>query len=127
MSESSAPEPVDLHAKMDEVRPLWTPHRVGRFDGHQLLLARVDGEFVWHQHDDHDEVFIPLRGTLLLDFEGGVTREVRPGSLLVVPKGVVHRPRTEGGEVEMLVLDPMGVKHTGDVQDERTVDEYPEL
>jgi len=44
-----------------------------------------------------------------------------------VPKGVAHRPRTEGGEVEMLVLDPMGVKHTGDVRDERTVDEYPDI
>ena len=127
MTDTSAPEPIDLHAKMEQVRPLWTPHRVGRFDGHQLLLARVDGEFVWHQHDDHDEVFIPLRGTLLLDFEGGVTREVPPGSLLVVPAGVPHRPRTAGEEVEILVLDPMGVKHTGEVRNERTVDEYPEL
>ncbi len=124
---TNPPVAIDLNAKLEQVHSLWTPHRVATFDGYQLVLARVRGEFVWHDHADHDEVFLPLTGTLLIDFEDGVTRRVEPGQLLVVPKGVPHRPRTEGGEVTMLVIDPLGVKHTGDVASERTVETYPEI
>lgn len=124
---TNAPTTIDLNEKLALVERLWTPHRIATFDGHQLILARVDGEFVWHDHADHDEVFLPLSGTLLVDFEGDVTRRVAPGQVLVVPRGVPHRPRTEGGEVTMLVLDPLDVKHTGDVRTDKTVDSYPEI
>lgn len=119
--------------KLEQVKDLWTPHRIARFDGHQLFLARVQGEFVWHDHKEHDEVFIPVGGTLLMDLEDsadGSVKEVRvdPGELLVVPAGVRHRPRTlEGEEVTLLVIDPMEMNHTGDVRDEMTVDEYREI
>ena len=123
----TAPEPIRLADKLAQVGALWTPHRIARFDDHQLVLARVEGEFVWHDHADHDEVFVPLDGTLLVDFDGGVTREVVPGQVLVVPKGTRHRPRTRGGECRLLVIDPMRVKHTGDVVSDRTVADYPEI
>ena len=128
-----APSSISLSKKLEQVKDLWTPHRIARFDGHQLVLARVQGEFVWHDHKDHDEVFLPIGGTLLMDLEdptGGPVREVQvgPGEVLVVPAGVRHRPRTrEGEEVTMLVIDPMDVKHTGDVRDEKTVDDYREI
>ncbi|MEM9379214.1 MAG: cupin domain-containing protein [Planctomycetota bacterium] len=124
---SSAPVPIRLSEKLDQVTALWTPHRIARFDGHQMVLARVEGEFVWHGHEDHDEVFLPLSGELWIDFEGAESRRVLPGEVLVVPAGTRHRPRTEGGEVTMLVIDPMEVRHTGEVTSERTVDEYPEI
>lgn len=127
MTSPSAPEVISLTAKLEDVRGTWTPHRVARFDGHQLLLARVEGEFVWHDHQDHDEVFVPLDGTLTVDFEGGVSRRVRPGEVLVVPRGVRHRPRAEAGVVSLLLIDPLTVKHTGDEVSELTVSDYPEL
>jgi len=121
------PVPIDLAAKFDLVQRQWTPHRIATFDGHQLVLARVEGEFVWHDHKDHDEVFLPLDGVLWMDFEGAPSVEVRPGQVLVVPAGTRHRPRTETGECRLLVIDPLGVKHTGDERSARTVDDYPEI
>ena len=123
----NTPETIRLADKLAQVSRLWTPHRIARFDGYQLFVARVDGDFVWHQHDDHDEVFLPLSGELLVDFEGDQTRCVGPGEVLVVPAGTRHRPRTEGGEVTLLVIDPMEVKHTGEVENERTVHDFPEI
>lgn len=127
------PSPISLQEKLTQVQALWTPHRIAQFDGDQLVLARIQGEFVWHDHKEHDEVFLPIGGTLIMDLEesdGGSPKEVRvePGQVIVVPKGMRHRPRTlEGQEVTLLVIDPMDVKHTGDVQDAKTVDEYPEI
>ena len=127
------PAPISLSRKLEQVEALWTPHRIAQFDGHQLFLARVQGDFVWHDHKDHDEVFMPLGGTLLLDLEDssdGSVKEVRvvPGEVIVVPAGVRHRPRTpDGEEVTLLVIDPMEMKHTGDVESEMTVDEYREI
>ncbi len=122
------PQTIDLADKLALFTSQWTPHRVARFDEHQIVLAKVEGEFVWHEHADHDEVFLPIRGTLLIDFPGGECREVGPGQLLVVPRGTQHRPRTRPGEeVHLLVLDPMSVEHTGGVASERTVSEYPEI
>ena len=127
MNEHDAPEVLDLDDKLASFDALWTPHRIARFDGHQLLLAKVEGEFVWHDHADHDEVFIPLTGVLTMDLEGGPSRRIGPGQVLVVPAGVRHRPRADEGPVSMLVIDPMGVKHTGDEVCERTVEDYPEI
>ena len=122
------PNPIDLGQKLGLFDARWTPHRIAKFDGHQLLLAKVEGEFVWHAHADHDEVFLPLKGQLLMDFRDGTTRKVGPGQVLVVPRGVEHRPRTEPGEeVHLLVVDPLDVQHTGGVESELTVEEYPEI
>lgn len=118
---------VSLSAKFAAFQAQWTPHRIARFDDHQLLIARVEGEFVWHTHADHDEVFIPIAGELLIDFEDAPTARVRPGELLVVPKGTPHRPRTDAGECQLLLIDPNRVQHTGEVHNERTVVEYPDL
>ncbi len=123
-----APRVVDLAEKLSRFERHWTPHRIATFDQHQLVLAKVQGEFVWHEHADHDEVFLPIRGTLWIDFEGKPSLAVEPGQVLVVPAGTPHRPRTQPGEeVHLLLIDPLTVRHTGDVDSERTVDEYPEI
>ncbi len=127
----SLPKPISIAGKLGQVQALWTPHRIAQFDGHQLVLARVQGDFVWHDHKDHDEVFLPIHGTLWMDLknpDGGEVKEVRvdPGELFVVPAGMSHRPRTQNDEeVTLLVIDPLNVRHTGDTQSDRTVAEYP--
>lgn len=118
---------VNLAEKLAQFTARWTPHRVATFDRYQLVVAKVEGEFVWHDHEDHDEVFLPLNGVLLVDVEGGPTHRVEPGELLVIPAGTRHRPRTEGGEVQLLVIDPLDVKHTGKEVTDQTVEEYPSL
>jgi len=118
---------VNLADKLSQVRDLWTPHRVASFDDHQVLVARVEGEFVWHAHADEDEVFLTLRGTLFVDLRDR-TVAVGPGELYVVPRGVEHRTRTADGEtVELLSLSRRSLHHTGGERHAVTVDDYPEL
>ncbi|MDF1837555.1 MAG: cupin domain-containing protein [Planctomycetota bacterium] len=129
MSEpSKLPSAIDLGHKLDLFDKQWTPHRIATFDQHQLVLAKVQGEFVWHDHADHDEVFLPVNGTLWIDFEGGESVELGPGQVLVVPAGVAHRPRTRPEEeVQLLIIDPLTVQHTGAMDSDRTVQDYPTI
>ncbi len=91
------------------------------------MLAKVQGEFVWHHHAQEDELFQVLQGTLFIDFQNH-TATVRAGEILVVPRGVEHRPRTtEGEEVHLLLFEQKGVQHTGNVQHELTVKEFKHL
>lgn len=118
---------ADKLAQVERSGRLWTPHRIARFDGHQLLVAKLDGAFVRHTHADHDEVFLVVTGRLAIDFDDAPPAEAGPGELVVVPAGTPHRPRTVDGPCQVLRIDPMDVAHTGEVRDARTVDDYPEL
>ena len=120
-------QPISIANKLSLVTRQWTPHRIARFDEHQLIVAKVQGEFVWHAHSHHDEVFIPISGELLMDIEDEEPRTIRPGEVFVVPAGVRHRPRTNGEEVSILVIDPMDVEHTGGETSSLTVESYPEI
>jgi len=101
----------------------WSPKIIGELNGQQLKLAKVKGEFVWHDHEDEDELFMVYKGTLLLDFRDGTTVELNPGEFHIVPKGVEHRPRTrDDEEVWLMLMEPASTKHTGDVQTDMTVD-----
>lgn len=102
----------------------WSPKIIAELNGQQIKLAKVQGEFVWHDHADEDELFLVYRGTLFLDFRNRETVELVPGELYVVPKGVEHRPRTkEGEEVWIMLMEPAVIKHTGEVESELTVEE----
>ena len=81
---------------------------------YQFKLVRIEGDFVWHDHQDTDETFIVLEGTLVIDFQDG-TVELEAGQMLVVPKGVLQRPRASE-EAKVLIVEPKGVINTGDVQ-----------
>jgi mannose-6-phosphate isomerase-like protein (cupin superfamily) len=87
-----------------------------------IKLAKVKDEFVWHQHDEEDELFIIQKGTLIMDFQDK-TLSVKAGEFLTVPKGVAHRPRTNGEEVLVVLIEPKATKHTGDLVTERTVEQ----
>jgi mannose-6-phosphate isomerase-like protein (cupin superfamily) len=105
-------EPVNLEAKLALFSEHWKPRVVGQFNGHDLLLAKALGEFVWHKHDDTDDFFLVLKGRLVIEMRD---RNVNlgPGDLFVVPRGVEHRPVAHE-EVHVLVIEPAGTLNTGD-------------
>jgi len=101
----------------------WTPKVVAELNGQEVKLAKLEGEFVWHRHEAEDELFLVLSGRLRIELRDGAV-ELGPGEMIVVPRGVEHRPVAEG-EVELLLFEPAGTRNTGDRTDERTV-ERPE-
>ena len=85
----------------------------------------MQGEFVWHQHADEDELFIVIRGRLTIQLRDGEVA-LGPGELVVIPKGVEHRP-VASDEVELMLIEPKAIRHTGDVVSERTVHELARI
>ncbi len=89
----------------------WQPKTVGQFNGHDLMVVKVKGEFVWHTHENTDDFFLVLTGRLTLQMrEGNVT--LGPGELFVVPKGIEHCPVAEE-ETHLLLIEPTGTPNTG--------------
>ena len=103
---------VDLAAKLAQFSDHWSPKVVARMNDYEIKVVKVRGEFTWHTHDDTDELFLVVDGTLTIQLrDGDVT--LGPGQLYVVPKGVEHCPIAEG-EVSALLIEPAGVVNTGD-------------
>jgi mannose-6-phosphate isomerase-like protein (cupin superfamily) len=103
---------INLADKLAQFDGYWQPRVVGSFNGHDLMLVKVKGEFVWHQHADTDDFFLVLKGKLRIKLrDGDVT--LGPGEMFVVPKGVEHCPCAEE-ETHMLLIEPRGTPNTGD-------------
>ena len=115
---NKTPVPISFAEKFDCFFEQWSPKVVAEMNDYQFKLVRLEGEFVWHDHQDTDETFIVLEGKLLVDFQAG-TVELEAGQMLVVPKGVPHRPRASA-EAKVLLVEPKGVINTGDVQSNMT-------
>ncbi|MEL6867821.1 MAG: cupin domain-containing protein, partial [Bacteroidota bacterium] len=98
------------------------PKIIGELNGQLVKIAKVKDEFVWHHHEEEDELFLLFKGTLYMDFRDK-TVELKEGEMLIVPRGVEHRPRTDGEEVYLMLFEPKATKHTGTVEDEKTVHE----
>ncbi len=112
---------VDLHEKLASFAETWSPKIVGELNGQHVKLAKVEGEFLWHHHDDEDELFLVLEGRFRVDFrDESVTLE--KGQFLIVPRGVEHRPAGEP-TASVLVMEPASTLNTGNVRSPRTVDE----
>ncbi len=116
-------EAINILNKFEKVNEYWTPKIIGELNGQQVKLAKVKGDFIWHSHENEDELFLIFKGTLFMDFRDK-TVEVKTGETIIVPKGVEHRPRTNGEEVYILLFEPTATKHTGKVDHELTVKEY---
>ncbi len=103
---------VNLAEKFARFSDLWSPKVVGRLDGYEIKLVKVAGEFVWHKHDDADEMFLVVDGSLTIQLRD---RDValEAGEFFVVPRGVEHRPVAEA-ECQVLLLEAAGVVNTGD-------------
>ncbi len=103
---------INLEEKLASFSEHWQPRVVGQFNGHDLMVAKLKGEFVWHQHDDTDDFFLVLKGRITIRMhEGDVT--LGPGEVFVVPKGVQHCPVAEE-EAHILLIEPTGTPNTGD-------------
>ncbi|WP_102226617.1 cupin domain-containing protein [Acidimangrovimonas sediminis] len=103
---------VNLAEKLALVAGHWDPHVVADFNGHDIMVVRVEGEFPFHDHPDTDDLFLVLEGEIELDV-GEETLHLGPGELFVVPKGVRHRPRAKA-EARLLLIEPKGTPNTGD-------------
>jgi mannose-6-phosphate isomerase-like protein (cupin superfamily) len=105
---------INLAERFSRITEHWRPKIVAELNGQVVRLVKVQGEFVWHQHADEDELFYVVRGELRIDFrDGSVT--LRPGEMVVVPRGVEHRPVADT-ECELLLFEPAEVRNTGDVE-----------
>jgi len=114
-------ESINISEKFSKFEKQWTPHIIGELNNQYVKLCKLKDDFVWHKHDDEDELFMVFKGTLLMDFRDGRTVEVGEGEILIVPKGVEHRPRTNGEIVYNLLFEPKSTAHTGDTETDLTV------
>jgi len=111
---------INLEDKLSKFSEHWSPKVIAEMNDYQFKLVKIEGEFVWHDHPDTDEVFIVIEGTMQIEFEDR-TIELRGGEMLVVPKGVRHKPYAEA-ECKVMLVEPRGVVNTGDTGDELTAD-----
>ena len=111
----TTPQTVNLAQKFGLFAEAWSPKVVGELNGQQVKLARLRGEFVWHAHEHEDELFLVVAGRFRMEFRDRAV-ELEAGELLVVPRGVEHRP-VAADEVQVLLFEPAGVRNTGDVYD----------
>jgi mannose-6-phosphate isomerase-like protein (cupin superfamily) len=112
---------INLQEKFSLFDEHWTPKIIGELNGQHVKLAKIKGEFVWHNHDQEDELFMILKGSLMMELPGEKVL-LNEGEILIVPKGVDHRPIAED-EAHILMFEPVSTAHTGDVRTDMTVDD----
>ena len=112
-------EAINFPEKFSRFTGQWSPRVVAEMNDYQFKIVRVQGEFIWHNHAQEDELFIVVKGQLLIDFRDGTTAELNPGELLVVPRGVDHRPHSQD-ETWIMMIEPKTTLNTGNVENERT-------
>jgi mannose-6-phosphate isomerase-like protein (cupin superfamily) len=111
-------QPIRLKEKLSKFSEHWSPRIVAQMNDYHFKIAKIHGEFIWHDHPETDEVFLVLHGELEIQFrDGSVT--LNEGDLYVVPKGVEHKPVARN-ECHIMLVEPAGTVNTGDVVSERT-------
>lgn len=120
MAPQTSSLPIDLRAKLALIPGPWQPHIVAELNGQHVKLAKLKGEFIWHHHEAEDELFLVLKGTLVMHFRDKMVT-VKEGECIVVPKGVEHKPVAER-EVHVLLFEPAGTLNTGNIRSERTIE-----
>jgi mannose-6-phosphate isomerase-like protein (cupin superfamily) len=116
---------VVLAEKLAQFAERWSPRIVGEVGDFHVKLAKLEGEFVWHQHAAEDELFLVLAGRLSIELRDGAVL-LLPGEFLIVPRGVEHRPVAHG-ECSVLLFEPASTLNTGDVRSERTIERLERL
>ncbi len=103
---------VNLESKLATFGEHWQPRTVCQFNGHDIMVVKAKGEFVWYKHEDTDDFFLVLKGNLTIELRDRNV-DLGPGELFVVPKGVEHRPVARE-EVHLMLIEPTGTPNTGD-------------
>lgn len=110
--------PINFADKFSKFAEHWSPRVIAEMNDYQFKLVKVEGEFVWHNHPDTDEVFIVIEGTLTIEFRDGAV-QLNSGEMFVIPKGVEHKPAA-ARECKIMLVEPKGVVNTGDSGGELT-------
>jgi len=116
---------INLKEKFAHFTDHWSPRIIGELNGQDVKIAKVKGEFVWHNHSNEDELFYIVKGSLKIDFEDGM-RTINEGEMIIIPRGVEHKPIAEE-EVWIMLFEPQSIKHTGEVEHELTVKDYKKI
>ena len=114
-------QPININEKFSKFSEHWRPKTIAALNGQEFKLAKIQGEYPFHAHEDEDEMFFCWQGEFILDFEDGESVPVKAGECIVVPKGVRHRPRAEA-ECLIFLIEPAGVKNSGDAKVEAKYD-----
>ena len=109
---------INIDQKLSLFNDHWNPRIIGELNKQHVKLAKIKGEFIWHKHDHEDEMFLVLKGTLKIEFRDK-TEIIRENEIIIVPKGVEHRPIAEE-EVSIMLFEPATTINTGDLDNERT-------
>lgn len=112
---------VNLGDKLNKFQDHWSPKIVGALNGQHVKLAKLQGEFVMHRHEEEDELFFVIAGTLFIEL-ADQTLELQPGEFVIIPKGTNHKPYAPQ-EVHVLLFEPASTRNTGDTTNELTVEE----
>ena len=118
-------EKVNLDKKFGMVSDYWSPKIVGELNDSYVKVVKLKGEFIWHHHEREDELFLVVKGTLRMRFRNHEV-QIREGEFLIVPKGVEHLPVADE-EVHVVLLEPKSTLNTGDVKNERTIEELERI
>ena len=118
-------EVVNIKDKFNLFSEHWSPKIIGQLNGQDVKIAKLQGKFVWHDHKDEDELFYIIKGTLQIEFRDK-TSTLNEGDMLVIPKGVEHKPIAKE-EVWVLLFEPSNIKHTGEVKHELTKETFDKI
>ena len=109
---------INLQEKFGLFNDHWSPKIIGELNGQMVKLAKLHGAFVWHDHADEDELFLVVKGSIKIEFRDK-TVSLEEGEMIIVPRGVEHRPIAEK-EAWVMLFEPAATKHTGEVEHELT-------
>ncbi len=125
MSEHSNPEKVNIAQKFARFSEYWAPHIVGELNDSYVKAAKLKGEFVWHKHEAEDELFLVSKGKLLIKLRD---KDVwlEEGEFIIIPKGVEHKP-VANEEVHVLLIEPKSTLNTGNVKNEKTLNQLKRI
>lgn len=118
-------EKINISEKFSQFSDYWNPRIIGELNGQQIKAARLKGEFIWHHHEHEDELFLVTKGKLKIEFRDK-TVEIGEGELIIVPRGVEHKPVAHE-EVELLLFEPASTLNTGNIENERTKKELKRI
>ena len=111
-------EKINIDNKLKLFQDHWNPRIIGELNGQQVKLAKLKGEFVWHSHEKEDELFYVIKGILKMEFRDRV-EILLPGEMIIVPRGVEHKPVAEE-EVHVMLFEPASTVNTGEIENEKT-------
>lgn len=117
--------PINILEKFELFNDYWTPKKVGELNGQQILLAKLKGTFIWHSHEQEDELFIIIKGCLKIEFRDKII-ELNKGEMCIIPKGKEHKPIAKN-EVWVMLFEPLTIKHTGNIESKLTVKTFEKI